>query len=67
MALYNKRISQGRLAVQQIEAVIACKQIEGIVLTSSSTSASTSSSTSDSNSELSIVLSSRYLSLEEEW
>jgi hypothetical protein len=67
MALYDKRVSQGILAVQQMEAVIAREQMEGIVLTSSGAGASTGGGTGDSDSELSTVSSSRYSGLEEEW
>ena len=75
MALYDKRFSRGVLAAQQMEAIIASEQMEGIVPSgtstgtgaSTSTSGSTGSGAGDSDSELSIVSSSRYSGLEEDW
>jgi hypothetical protein len=65
------------LTAQQIEVIIVSEQIEGIVLSSSSTSNGTgtgtgdsdsdSDSDSDNDSELSTMLSSRYLGLEEDY
>jgi hypothetical protein len=48
-----------------MEAIIACEQMKGIVL--SGAGASISGGTSDSDSELSRVSSSRLLGLEEDW
>jgi hypothetical protein len=64
MAQYNQVMSQGILAAQQIEAIIASEQMEDIVQAPVVDQA-TGPDTSDS--ELSIVSSSRYSGLEENW
>jgi hypothetical protein len=55
MTLYDKRISQGLLAAQRMEAIIASEQMKGIVLSGSGTSAGTggglSTSTGDGTGE----------------
>jgi len=63
MALYDQRFSQGLLAAQRMQAMLATEQIEGVVLTSTGTS----TGTGDSDSELSTVSSSRFSGLEEDW
>jgi hypothetical protein len=64
MAQYDRVISQGILAAQRMEAIIASEQIEGIVQ-APVVDQGTGPDTSDS--ELSTVSSSRYSGLEEDW
>jgi hypothetical protein len=58
MALYDRRIAQGFLAAQRMEATIASERMDGII---------EGGNTVDSDSELSIVLSNRFLGLDEDW
>jgi hypothetical protein len=58
MALYDRRIARGFLAAQRMEAIIASEAMDGIV---------EGGNTVDSDSELSIVSSSRFLGLDEDW
>ena len=58
MALYDQRFAKGVLAARWLEDLIASEQMEGVVLSGTSTSTS--------DSELSTVLSSRFSGLEED-
>lgn len=60
MALYNRRFAQGLLAHQRMEAIIASEPISMEGIQGSTVAA-------NSDSELSIVLSSRFSGLEEDW
>jgi hypothetical protein len=57
MALYDQRFAKGVHAARWLEAIIASEQMEGVVL----------SGTSTCDSELSTVSSSRFSGLEEDW
>jgi hypothetical protein len=61
MALYDQRMSRGLLSTQRMQAMLASEQMEGVVSTGTGTG------TGDSDSELSIVSSSRFSGLEEDW
>jgi hypothetical protein len=58
MALYDRRIAQGFLAAQRMEATIASERMDGII---------EGGNTVDSDSELSTVLSNRFSGLDEDW
>ena len=69
MALYDQRFAKGVHAARWLEARKDSEQMEGVVLsgTSTGTSTGTGTGTGTSDSELSTVSSSRFPGLEEDW